>query len=155
MKNRRRIVCLLLALAFFKEDHAQAGQQYIDSVKAHIRQIDSLISELSVDTAAGIIISSAHLSKLPNGISCESAELFKNGKTGTVYRLSYAGSCDSIFRLQDYYFNNNKIVFVRTVTTLDNKDVSDQYYFNDEIVNAAKGELYIKDGYEILKKIGN
>lgn len=147
----------MLTLGLFNDGYAQTGTGYIDSVKDHIMQIDSLIVEASVNPASEINItrSATHFSSLAKGDSCANAELFKDGKTENLYRLSYAGNCDSVFRLQDYYFNNNKIVFIRTVKSLDRTDMSDQYYFNDVIVNPVKGELYINEGYEMLKKIIN
>jgi hypothetical protein len=147
----------MLTLGLFKNNYGQAGTAYIDSVKEHILLIDSLIVEASINPASeiNIIRAAAHFSSLAKGDSCANAELFKDGKTESLYRLSYAGNCDSAFRLQDYYFYNNKIIFIRTVKSLDRTDVSDQYYLNDEIVNPVKGELYIDEGYEILKKIIN
>lgn len=147
----------MLALCLAKEDQAQAGGLYIDSIKKYIRQVDSLIVEYSSNAASGVSIArtAGSVSNAGNGSLCATAELFKDGKSDSLYRLSYAGNCDSMFRLQDYYFSNNKIVFIRTVRSLDNENVSDQYYFNDVIVNPVKGELYLQEGYDLLKKISH
>lgn len=156
MKTRNIICCLLLALAACKNGHAQNAQAYIDSVKAYIKYVDSLIADVSIDPVceASVTKASTHFSKLGKSEWCGSAELFSDGKTESLYRLSYSNNCDSATLLQDYYFYNNKIVLIRTVDFSVQHTPTDQYYFNDSHIDAFTGKSYLNEGYELLKKIG-
>jgi hypothetical protein len=155
MKTRTIICCLLLGLAAFKNGYAQKAQVYIDSVNAYVKYVDSLIADFSVNPVceASVTKASAHFSKPGKTEWCGSAELFSDGKTESLYRLSYSNSCDSATLLQDYYFYNNKIVLIRTVDFYVQHTPTDQYYFNDSHIDAFTGKSYLDEGYELLKKV--
>lgn len=141
----------------FTDGYSQVGNHYIDSVNTYIKHVDSLIMDYATNPVSetNIAKASTHFSNLQKANWCAQAELYKNNKEETIYRLSYADNCDSTFRLQDYYFSNNKIVFIRTVKSQDRKEISEQYYRDDEVVNSVKGELYLGKGYEIVKQMSN
>jgi hypothetical protein len=156
MTITKKAFCLLITLCLFKEHTAQVNASYIDSVKEYIKYIDSVIIEFSINLVAetNIVKSLTHFSVLDKKW-CGQAELYNDTASNGFLRLSYSNSCDSIFKLQDYYFKNNKIVFIRTVKSLNQFTATDQYYLNDEIVNAMEGELYLTEGYKILKEVVN
>lgn len=157
MKISKKVVCLLTTLCILADGYCQVGNLYIDSVNAYVKYVDSLIVDYASNPVSetNIVKTGTHFSSLQKGNWCAQAELFKSNKDETIYRLSYADNCDSTFRLQDYYFSNNKIVFIRTVKSQDRKDISDQYYRDNEVVNFVKGELYLGKGYEIIEKMSN
>lgn len=148
-------MCVAVTVCLSKVDYGQADMRYIDSVRGYVKFVDSIIIEGSINPSSGTNIGKTltHFTGVDKSIQCGQAELYKDSVLNNLYRLSYSDRCDTAFKLQDYYFYKNKIVFVRTVKTLNGKDVSDQYYLNDELVNAATGELYLQEGYEVLKKV--
>ncbi len=158
MKIKRTVLGLLLILGLHKEDYAQEGKQYIDSINTYIKYVDSVIMEGSINPGSGISITKTER-RFPNlqkdSSSCGESVLYKDDKNNNLFRLSYSGGCDSTFKLQDYYFDKNKIVFIRTRKSPNPDEIIDQYYFNDVIINQATGKLYINEGYEILKKISD
>jgi hypothetical protein len=158
MKVKKILLAILLTLGLHKEDYGQESKQYIDSINTYVKYVDSIIVEFSVNPESGISITKTerHFPSLQkDSSSCGESVLYKDDKNNSVLRLSYSGSCDSTFKLQDYYFNNNKIVFIRTVKSPNPNETTDQYYFNDVIINSIAGKLYINEGYEILKKISD
>lgn len=152
----KKVCCLLLSLCLFKYHSAQVKASYIDSVKEYIQYVDSVIIEFSINPVAETNITKllTHFSGLEKQW-CGQAELYKDTAYQGLLRLSCSNSCDSLFKLQDYYFKNNRIVFVRTVKALNQDEATDQYYLNDEIVNTVKDELYLKEGYKLLKQVVN
>ena len=158
MKIKKIVLLLLLTLGLHSKNYAQENVAYINTVKTYTRYVDSIIMEASVNPSSGpaIVKTSNRISNIQKDSSwCGEAVLYKDDKNDSLYRLSYSGHCDSTYKLQDYYFNNNKIVFVRTVRSTNPGENTDQYYFNDTIMNTAIGKLYLTDGYEILKKLSN
>lgn len=152
----KKICCLLLSVCLFKYHSAQVNPSYIDSVKAYINYVDSVIIEFSINPVAETNITKrlTHFSGLEKNW-CGQAELYKDTAYHALLRLSCSNSCDSVSKLQDYYFKNNRIVFVRTVKALNQDGATDQYYLNDEIVNTVKDEPYLKEGYKLLQQFVN
>lgn len=155
---KRTALALLLITGLHNKNYAQENKQYIDSINLYIQYVDSIIVECSINPESDLKITKTgdRLSKTQNDSSwCGEAVLYKSDMENGLYRLSYAGNCNSAFKLQDYYFSKNKIVFIRTVKALDFTENVDQYYFNDVMINPTAGKLYITEGYEILKKLNH
>lgn len=156
MKIKRTALTLLLIVGLHNKDYAQENKPYIDSINLYIKYVDSIIVECSINPGSEPKITKTgdRFSNTQKDSSwCGEVVLYKSDMENGLYRLSYAGNCNSAFKLQDYYFNNNKIVFIRTVKALDFTENVDQYYLNDVMINSTPGKLYITEGYDILKKL--
>lgn len=158
MKIKRTALVLLLITGLCNKEYAQENKPYIDSINLYIKYVDSMIVECSINPQLEpkITKNADRFSNAQNDSSwCGEAVLYKSNQENGLYRLSYAGNCDSAFKLQDYYFNQNKIVFIRTVKALDFSENVDQYYFNDTLINSSAGKLYLTEGYAMLKKLSH
>lgn len=158
MIKSKRLFSVFLLLHVAAVHYGQDHNPYIDSIKAYIKYVDSIIMEHSIDSASGLAIAKSNV-QFPNvadGGWCGEAQLYKSSMAdSTYYRLSYSYGCNKMPRLQDFYFYKSKIVFIRTVDLSISHEKVDQYYRDDEIMNPGAEPLYITEGYQVLKLLSN